>query len=441
MQKRLFVISVDAMVTEDIDAMRALPNFRKLFVGGCEVAGGMTSIYPTVTYPIHVAMTTGCYAGKNGVVSNYGFTTGSTEKTWNFDSSVIKTETIFEAAKKAGYTTASVGWPVTGNNPYIDYLANEYWMPNEGDTLLSSFRDAGSSPEVLELIEKNKGLLPEGYEKGGRMNVMKWPEIDDFWVGLTCDLIEKYRPEVFFLHTGAFDHYRHTNGQFSSALIKAREDLEKYLGQIAASMEKAGVLKDTNFVMVSDHGQRNILRSVNLNVLLAREGFITPDEDGKVKSWEAYCFSNAMSSLVYLRDPKDKDLKDNVYAVLNELLKADPGSGIGRVFTAEEAAREYALSGDFSFVLESDGLTSFGNKCAGPLMQTYDPSDFRFGKATHGYRPEYGPQPVFIAKGPDFKENVLLEHSLIINEAPTYAALLGTSLKDADGSALTMFLR
>ena len=68
MQKRLFVISVDAMVTEDIDAMRALPNFRKLFVGGCEVAGGMTSIYPTVTYPIHVAMTTGCYAGKNCVV-------------------------------------------------------------------------------------------------------------------------------------------------------------------------------------------------------------------------------------------------------------------------------------------------------------------------------------------------------------------------------------
>ena len=31
MSKKLFVLSVDAMVTEDVDAIREMPNFKKYF--------------------------------------------------------------------------------------------------------------------------------------------------------------------------------------------------------------------------------------------------------------------------------------------------------------------------------------------------------------------------------------------------------------------------
>ena len=73
MAKRLLVLSVDAMVTEDVDAIRSMPNFRKYLAGGSEFRGGMRTIYPSVTYPIHVSILTGCYAGKHQITSNFKF--------------------------------------------------------------------------------------------------------------------------------------------------------------------------------------------------------------------------------------------------------------------------------------------------------------------------------------------------------------------------------
>ena len=439
MKKRLLVFSVDAMVCEDIQAMWSRPNFRRMFGGGCQVTGGMRSIYPTVTYPNHVSMITGCYAGKHGVVSNNSFTITNKEAAWNWFSDAVQVEDIFAAAKRGGYSTACMSWPVTGCNPNVDYLMDEYWMPEPGDTLRSSFARAGSCEEVLDLIEAHADLLPEGYEKGGRLNVMKWPMMDNFILAVTCDVIRKFKPELLLMHTGTFDHYRHVKGVFGPHIDEARDNLDRYLGMLLDACEEAGVLEDTNFVMVSDHGQRSIRRVVHINVKLADYGLIRLDETGKVTDWDAYSFSNAMSTEVYVRDPKDPELVEKVHKILLEL--RDEGVfGIGEVFTVEEMREKEHLYGDFSFVLESDGYTSFGDRPTRPLVQNYDLTDYRFGRATHGYYPDLGPQPVFVAKGPGFKEGVTLDRALIVDEAPTYAKLLGVDLPEAEGKALDLFL-
>ena len=146
-----------------------------------------------------------------------------------------------------------------------------------------------------------------------------------------------------------------------------------------------------------------------------------------------------MSTEVYVRDPKDPELVEKVHKILLEL--RDEGVfGIGEVFTVEEMREKEHLYGDFSFVLESDGYTSFGDRPTRPLVQNYDLTDYRFGRATHGYYPDLGPQPVFVAKGPGFKEGVTLDRALIVDEAPTYAKLLGVDLPEAEGKALDLFL-
>ena len=147
-----------------------------------------------------------------------------------------------------------------------------------------------------------------------------------------------------------------------------------------------------------------------------------------------------MSSNVYLRDPEDQALKQAVYQCLEEL-RQEGVYGIGRLFTAEEARDEEHLYGGFSFVIESDGYTSFGDKAVRPLVQNFDVNDYRFGRATHGYLPDLGAQPVFVAKGPDFRERTTLERGLVVDEAPTYAMLLGVELPQADGKAMDCFLR
>ena len=60
MAKRIIVFSSDATVAEDMEAIRHMPNFQKYLAGGSEFKNGMRTIYPSVTYPIHVSIATGC---------------------------------------------------------------------------------------------------------------------------------------------------------------------------------------------------------------------------------------------------------------------------------------------------------------------------------------------------------------------------------------------
>lgn len=439
-KKRILVFSVDAMVCEDIKQLRKLPNFKKYLASGCEVSDGMKTIYPSVTYPAHVSMATGCYPNRHGVTSNFDFTTDDKDQKWKWFKEAYSVEDIFSAAKKKGYSTAALSWPVTGKHENIDWLMDEYWMPNEGDTLRSSFKDAGSGEEMLDIIERNAKYLPEGYERGGKSNFMKWPQVDEFIIHVACDVIREYTPEVMFVHTGTFDSYRHAYGMFNSRLTEAVGNLDRYIGMLMEACKDAGVLQNTNLVLVSDHGQQDIKRVINLNVLLADRKYIDVEDSGNVKDYKAFCFSNAMSSLVYLKNPQDENLWKEIYEYLLYLEK-EGIYGIGKVYTREEIDKLEHLSGNFSFVIESDGYTSFADSAIRPIVQKFDESDYRMGRATHGYLPEYGPQPVFLAKGPDFKENTIIPRANVIDEAPTYAAILGIELPDADGKAIKEFIR
>ena len=74
------------------------------------------------------------------------------------------------------------------------------------------------------------------------------------------------------------------------------------------------------------------------------------------------------------------------------------------------------------------------------MIAAIDLSDYRLGNATHGYRPEKGPQPVFLATGPAFKKDLVIPFAYTIDEAPTFARILGESLPQAEGRVLTEIL-
>lgn len=100
-KKRILVFSVDAFVCEDLEKLLQLPNGKKYLAKGCRVTEGMRTIYPSVTYPAHVSMLTGCYAGTHGVTSNFAFTTADKEQNWRWCGG-YKVDDIFHAAKRAG---------------------------------------------------------------------------------------------------------------------------------------------------------------------------------------------------------------------------------------------------------------------------------------------------------------------------------------------------
>jgi len=144
-----------------------------------------------------------------------------------------------------------------------------------------------------------------------------------------------------------------------------------------------------------------------------------------------------MSAHVYVKDKVDEPA---VKALLDELL-AEEVYGIAAVLTKEEAKAQFHLDGDFSFVVETDGFTSFGDDWKRPLMRPFDRTDYRHGRATHGYMPAKGPQPIFIAAGPHVKQGVVIEKGLLVQDAPTMAKLLGIDLPQAQGEPWSEMLK
>lgn len=429
--KKLIVLSADALVSEDLEYLASLPNFKKYLAGGCRV-NKVKSVYPTITYPCHTTMITGVYPGKHRVTGNFELHPGQvSDLPWMWDHKYNKwKEDIFTEAKKAGYTTAAVFWPVTGNHPCIDYLIDEYWEQSSEDTPCKAFERMGSKAEMLEIIDRHaKGEVEPVH-----------PRLDAFIINCAADIIRQYKPDILFVHPANIDAARHKCGLFNKYVLEAIEETDNYIGQLMEAAKEAGMTGEVNLVLTSDHGQMEIKRAVNLNVILAEYGLIRTGEDGSLEDWDAWCMSGGMSAMVYLKNPEDGQTYGRTYGLLKSL--AEEGVfGISRVFTREEAAREEQLDGDFSFVLESDDFTSFGDRYTRPLATKLGAGDYRLGYATHGYLPQKGPQPVFLAKGPDFRENTVLDQARLIDEAPTFAKLLGIELKAADGNALDVLLR
>ena len=114
-----------------------------------------------------------------------------------------------------------------------------------------------------------------------------------------------------------------------------------------------------NFVLTSDHGQLEIKRVINPNVIFADHGLIKVGDDGNIADWDAYCLSGGLSALVFLKDPDNMEIYEKVYNLL-QYMREEGIYGISQVFTEPEINEKEHLGGDFSFVPESDGFTSFG---------------------------------------------------------------------------------
>ncbi len=84
-----------------------------------------------------------------------------------------------------------------------------------------------------------------------------------------------------------------------------------------------------------------------------------------------------------------------------------------------------------------DGMVcvSMDNQANYQIMTQYD------SVLHHGHNPDKGPQPTFFAFGPDIKAGVEIERRPFVDEAPTYAKILGGELPEADGGAIDEILR
>ena len=69
---RTLVISIDALITADIQRLKELTHLGKIMKKASWVED-IFCIYPTLTYPCHATITTGCWPDRHGIINNEKF--------------------------------------------------------------------------------------------------------------------------------------------------------------------------------------------------------------------------------------------------------------------------------------------------------------------------------------------------------------------------------
>ena len=134
-QRMVVVISLDGFPAYALeDPKLPIPALRQLMHNGASTR--MTAINPTVTWPNHTAMITGVRADEHGLLAN-----GTIVRTGGWPpvkvdpmidkEQMVHAPTVYDAAHKAGLTTAQVDWVAINRAPGITWAFNE-WATADG---------------------------------------------------------------------------------------------------------------------------------------------------------------------------------------------------------------------------------------------------------------------------------------------------------------------
>ncbi|MDI9521387.1 MAG: ectonucleotide pyrophosphatase/phosphodiesterase [Bacillota bacterium] len=422
---RLVIISLDSVFAADSDYLLSLPNLGRLAAEGV-FCGSVQTIYPSLTYPIHASLITGCYPDKHGIAHNEPFQPDTliNMRRWYWEESHIKTETIFSQAHKAGRECAAILWPTTGFSKNIRY----------------------NFPEVLALPGENQALKVINYGSKGwilrtelrygrRRKGISQPYLDDYATLLAEKLIlkhpvkiqpglkdekgqpkeqvvdtrsrkKRHMPDVLALHLVDCDAMRHRYGTFSKEAKEALDRLDIRVGKIMAALSERGLLKDTIVAVVTDHGQADIIGSLPLDAWLAANRV---PARAQTLGFGAYLHLNHADY-----QPVLKALTDNMADLR-----------ISHVYTREELRLMHAPEDILLAVEPEKGFVIVD-----------DENQIKTG-ATHGFGPGHpGSKTLLWLYGPQFLGGFRLPMCDLTDIAPTLAYASGLDLPQAQGRVL-----
>lgn len=420
--RKLILISFDALSFEDIEYLKDKQNFAHILKNGSWVRR-VHGIYPTLTYPCHSTMITGCSVTKHGIISNQHVVPGDVDPKWVWYHDAFQVKDLITAAKEKGLTTAAIGWPSMGRHPDADYIIAEVAGPKSRtrEEFVRDYKACGATDELWEAVG----------EKYLFFRLRPPHPSNASWFNAYCalEILRKYQPDLMIVHCAAVDSAKHVHGAYAERSKESLEECEIILGEFLRAIRELGIEDCTDLIATADHGQIDITHICCPNVLMKEHGLLTVEESGKVTDWRAWCHTAGMCTEVFVNDPADE-------ALVYDLLRSYEGQyGIEKVFTKAEA-EALGFGGPFSFVVEGNGSIKFGNAYLGEVFKaTPHPV------GCHGYLPEKGPDPTTVAYGPDFRKGVLLEEAELADGAPTWARVLGLELPDAEGRVMEEILK
>lgn len=411
----VIMISIDGLVPEYYTAPAQVglrvPNLVRMKLDGA-YAEGVEGVYPSVTYPAHTTMVTGVRPALHGIVQNRIFEAPTAPQTreWYFFAKDLKADTLWTLAKKAGLTTAGVGWPVTVEAE-IDYNVPEIFDPLERP----------ATPR-RSLQYATPGLIAKAIGGG-----IKDTTTDGRRTAMSEFIITSYKPDLMLIHLVELDGAHHTYGTRSAQALEVAERIDGYLGRIIEATRKAGIFEKTTFLIVSDHGFAAVEKSFEPSVVLVKEKLITLDGEGKAVDWKAAAWPAGGSCAIVLREQGDKATAAKVAEVFGRVASRN-GGPLNRVLNRDEIKKLGSIP-EAELMLEAAPGYVFGEELTGPEIR--EAKNYR---GTHGQLPTRAEmRSALIVYGAAARVGARIPLARMIDIAPTAAAVLGLTFTKAEG--------
>lgn len=330
-------------------------------------AEALVPIFPSTTFPNHVALATGTHADRHGIVGNKFLDAELGEFDYGNDARFLDAEPLWAAAERQGVAAATF-----------------FWVGSETD-----WRGVGAryrkAPFDARLGEPEKVA-----------QILAW-----------LDLPEPERPGLIMAWWHGADHAGHDHGPDAKQTTAALRGQDRQLAQLLAGLDARKAWGETTLLVVSDHGMTTYAKTLDVRAVLAEAGV------------RARVIQAVASAQIHLKQPAQAGR-----AV--EVLRALPGVEAWRRDEIPERLRyRHPRVGDVVALAEpplallpgSDRGARFGGLArllGGALgAHGYDPGRY---DAMHG---------ILVAIGRGVPKGARLPRVRAIDVAPTVARLLG----------------
>lgn len=393
--RKAVMLSLDAMDEHDLAHFGEGRALRRL-MDESAVCTQVKTVFPALTYPAHTTLVTGCDPALHGVGHNQPLQpdTPSDMRAWYWDAADVKRETLFDAVHGAGGRCCSVLWPVSGRNPAVRWLFPEVLaLPGENQVL--KMLRYGSPLWLLEM-EARYGRIRRGASE---------PYLSDYAAAIVSDAVHRHRPDLTCAHLVDLDETRHHFGTDSQEAAAALDRHEKRVTQVLDAMQGTRGMEDALLILVSDHGQADVSRTVVLEDTLRMLGAqgVTVQSSGM----SAYLFGDA----------------DALARAARCLSAHAQEAGVQRVYTRAELDAMGCVPQPGLAVEAAPGVV-FADRLHKEKRE----------RATHGFGPGHSAENcLFAVYGRGVRRGARLDSMPMRDVAPTVAALMGVPLSRAQG--------
>ena len=364
----VIVLSWDGVRHDYLDRV-SLPALARIEAEGLR-AERLIPVFPSTTFPNHVALATGARTDRHGIINNvfYDRDKGLYDYGGNGDEDWLEAEPIWAAAERQGVRSGVFFW-----------VGSETDWHGHG----ASYRKAPFDDDIGE-AEKVEQILT--------------------WI----DLPREKRPQLIMSWWHGGDGVGHRKGPNHPDISTQMQSQDEQLGALLAGIDAREGWGHTTLIIVSDHGMTEFDEVIPVK---------SPLDDAGIA---ARVIPGAATAHIFLDDPADLD---RAYEVLAGISHAETYRG--DALPASLRLRHPKRTGDLVMLAEPPRTfyqVGIFRRALLWLVKTF----FDWKPGMHGYLPDHPDMgAILVAMGRGVNPGTKLGPTQTIDIAPTIAALLG----------------